>query len=136
MRDIGETDGFVEVVSGRESDRIPGDLGDLISEVVPAMEFCASSEDLARTCHAHPGLGEGLKEAALAVGKRALHIQDRVRHARASEESLHASCDRKMQTRSPFMLHSESPAIVFLVFDVLFPACISGASCATLVHCV
>ena len=80
MRAIGETDGFVEVVSGRESDRIPGvhilapEAGDLISEAVLAMEFCASSEDLARTCHAHPGLGESLKEAALAVGKKALHI--------------------------------------------------------------
>ena len=97
MRAVGETDGFVEVVSGRESDRIPGvhilapEAGDLISEAVLATEFCASSEDLARTCHAHPGLGEGLKETALAVGKRALHIQDRVRHARVGEESLRAA---------------------------------------------
>ena len=79
-RTIGETDGFVKVVSDRESDRILGvhilapEAGELISEAVLAMEFCASSEDLARTCHAHPGLGESLKEAALAVGKKALHI--------------------------------------------------------------
>ena len=48
--------------------------GDLIMEVAVAMEFGASSEDIARTCHAHPQLGEVIKEAALGADKRALHI--------------------------------------------------------------
>ena len=48
--------------------------GDLIAEAVAAMEFGASSEDLARTCHGHPTMAEALKEAALAVDGRALHI--------------------------------------------------------------
>ncbi|MCW9040079.1 MAG: hypothetical protein OQJ76_06230, partial [Rhodospirillales bacterium] len=45
-----------------------------IQEIVAVMEFGGSAEDLARTCHAHPGLGEAVKEAALAVEGRALHI--------------------------------------------------------------
>jgi dihydrolipoamide dehydrogenase len=48
--------------------------GDLISEAVLAMEFGASAEDIARTCHAHPAMGEALRESALAVAGRALHI--------------------------------------------------------------
>ena len=48
--------------------------GDLIAEAVAAMEFGASSEDIARTCHAHPTLAEALREAALAVDGRALHV--------------------------------------------------------------
>ena len=48
--------------------------GDLIGEGVSAIEFGASAEDVARTCHAHPQLGEAVKEAALAVEKRAIHM--------------------------------------------------------------
>jgi dihydrolipoamide dehydrogenase len=48
--------------------------GDLISEAVIALEFGASAEDVARTCHAHPSMGEALREAALDVARRALHI--------------------------------------------------------------
>jgi dihydrolipoamide dehydrogenase len=48
--------------------------GDLISEAVIAMEFGASAEDIARTCHAHPAMGEAVREAALAIAGRALHI--------------------------------------------------------------
>jgi dihydrolipoamide dehydrogenase len=47
--------------------------GDLIAEAVSALEFGASSEDIARTCHAHPSMGEAVKEAALAVAGRTLH---------------------------------------------------------------
>ena len=49
-------------------------VGNLIAEMVLAMEFGASSEDLARTCHAHPTYTEAVKEAALAVDKRAIHF--------------------------------------------------------------
>ncbi|MBC45769.1 MAG: dihydrolipoyl dehydrogenase, partial [Thalassospira sp.] len=48
--------------------------GDLIAEVVLAMEYGASAEDIARTCHAHPALGESVKEAALDADKRAIHM--------------------------------------------------------------
>ena len=76
----GDTDGFAKVLADAATDRVLGchivgpAAGDLIMEVAVAMEFGASSEDIARTCHAHPQLGEVLKEAALAAGKRALHI--------------------------------------------------------------
>jgi dihydrolipoamide dehydrogenase len=50
------------------------DVGTMIAEVVLAMEFGASSEDIARTCHAHPTLNEAVREAALAVDKRAIHF--------------------------------------------------------------
>ncbi|NOZ00376.1 MAG: dihydrolipoyl dehydrogenase [Deltaproteobacteria bacterium] len=77
---LGETDGEVKVLAHAETDRILGvhvigpRAGDIIAEAAAAMEFGASSEDLARTCHAHPTLSEALKEAALAVDGRALHI--------------------------------------------------------------
>ena len=76
----GDTDGFAKILADAATDRVLGchivgpAAGDLIMEVAVAMEFGASSEDIARTCHAHPQLGEVLKEAALAAGKRALHI--------------------------------------------------------------
>ena len=76
----GTTDGFVKILADAESDRVLGvhivgaDAGNLIAEVAVAMEFAASAEDIARTCHAHPTLTEAVKEAALAVGKRAIHI--------------------------------------------------------------
>ena len=53
---------------------VGADAGNLIAEVAVAMEFGASSEDIARTCHAHPTLTEAVKEAALAVAKRAIHV--------------------------------------------------------------
>ena len=79
-RAMGTTDGFVKVLADSTTDRILGahiigpDAGGLIAELATAMEFGASSEDVARTCHAHPSLSEAVKEAALAVEGRALHI--------------------------------------------------------------
>jgi dihydrolipoamide dehydrogenase len=76
----GTTDGFVKVLADAKTDRVLGvhivgpDAGTLIGEVAVAMEFGASSEDIARTCHAHPTLSEAVKEAALAVDGRAIHI--------------------------------------------------------------
>ena len=76
----GDTDGFAKILADQTTDRVLGchiigpEAGDLIMEVAVAMEFGASSEDIARTCHAHPQLGEVVKEAALAANKRALHI--------------------------------------------------------------
>ena len=74
------TDGFVKVLADAATDRVLGahivgaGAGDLIHEVAVLMEFGGSSEDLARTCHAHPTMSEAVKEAALAVEKRAIHI--------------------------------------------------------------
>ena len=79
-RAMGTTDGFVKIIADPETDRILGahiigpDAGTLIAELATAMEFGASSEDVARICHAHPSLSEAVKEAALAVEGRALHI--------------------------------------------------------------
>ena len=79
-RAMGATDGFVKILADSHSDRILGahiigpDAGTLIAELATAMEFGASSEDVARICHGHPTLSEAVKEAALAVGGRALHI--------------------------------------------------------------
>jgi dihydrolipoamide dehydrogenase len=75
-----DTEGFVKVLADAATDRILGvhiigpQAGDLIQEAVVAMEFGASAEDLARSCHGHPGLAESVKEAALAVAGRAIHI--------------------------------------------------------------
>ena len=74
------TDGFVKILADAKTDRILGahivgpDAGTMISELAVAMEFSASSEDVARTCHPHPTLSEAIKEAALAVEKRAIHM--------------------------------------------------------------
>jgi dihydrolipoamide dehydrogenase len=74
------TDGFVKILADAKTDRVLGvhivgaDAGNMIAQAVIAMEFGASSEDIARTCHAHPTLPEAVKEAALAVAKRAIHI--------------------------------------------------------------
>ncbi|HEX9072947.1 MAG TPA: dihydrolipoyl dehydrogenase [Pseudolabrys sp.] len=74
------TDGFVKILADAKTDRVLGvhlicaDAGNMIAEAVIAMEFGASAEDIARTCHAHPTLPEAVKEAALAVAKRAIHI--------------------------------------------------------------
>ena len=79
-RAMGDTDGFVKLLADKASDRLLGahilgpDAGTLIAELALAMEFGASAEDVARTCHAHPTLEEAVKEAALAVDGRALHI--------------------------------------------------------------
>ena len=79
-RATGQTDGFVKVLADAATDRLLGvhiigaEAGTMIGEAVLAMEFGASSEDLARTCHAHPTLEEAIKEAALAAHGSPLHI--------------------------------------------------------------
>ena len=79
-RAMGDTDGMVKILADKTTDRLLGahilgpDAGALIAELVTAMEFGASAEDVARICHAHPTLSEAVKEAALAVDGRALHI--------------------------------------------------------------
>jgi len=76
----GNTDGFVKILADATTDKVLGvhllgpNASELIGELVLAMEFSASSEDIARTCHAHPTLSEAVKEAALAVDGRPLHI--------------------------------------------------------------
>jgi len=75
-----QTEGFVKILADAKTDRVLGvhivgpDAGNMIAEAAVAMEFGAAAEDIARTCHAHPTLTEAVKEAALAVGKRAIHI--------------------------------------------------------------
>ena len=75
-----ETDGFVKILADKKTDRVLGvhmigpHSGDMIAEMALAMEFGASAEDIARTCHAHPTHTEAIKEAALAVDKRAIHF--------------------------------------------------------------
>jgi len=72
------TDGFVKILADEKTDRVLGahivgaDAGTMITEITLAIEFGASAEDIARTCHPHPTLSEAVKEAALAVDKRAL----------------------------------------------------------------
>ncbi len=79
-RSAGNTDGMVKILADSKTDRILGahiigpDAGTLIAEIVAYMEFGGSSEDIARTCHAHPTLNEAIKEAALAVEKRTINI--------------------------------------------------------------
>jgi dihydrolipoamide dehydrogenase len=79
-RATGNTDGFVKVLADADTDRLLGvhiigeDAGTMIAEAALAIEFGASSEDLARTCHAHPTLEEAVKEAALATHGLPLHI--------------------------------------------------------------
>tara|TARA_B100001121_G_scaffold309122_1_gene334979 strand:- start:902 stop:2302 length:1401 start_codon:yes stop_codon:yes gene_type:complete len=75
-----ETDGFVKILADGSTDKVLGvhiigpHCGDMIAEMALAMEFGASSEDIARTCHAHPTHTEAIKEAALAVDKRPIHF--------------------------------------------------------------
>ncbi len=75
-----QTEGFVKILADAKTDRVLGvhivgaDAGNMIAEAAVAMEFGAAAEDIARTCHAHPTLPEAVKEAALAVDKRALHM--------------------------------------------------------------
>jgi dihydrolipoamide dehydrogenase len=79
-RAAGDMDGFVKILADAANDRVLGvhiigpDAGTLIHEAVTAMEFGASAEDIARTCHAHPTLNEAVKEAALAVDKRTINM--------------------------------------------------------------
>ena len=74
------TDGFVKVLADAKTDRVLGvhiigrEAGEMIHEAAVLMEFGGAAEDLARTCHAHPTRSEAIKEAALAVGKRAIHM--------------------------------------------------------------
>ena len=76
---IDNADGFVKILADSKTDRVLGahligpHAGELIAEIGVAMEFGASSEDIARTCHAHPTFSEAVKEAALSVDKRAIH---------------------------------------------------------------
>lgn len=78
-KSVLKTDGFVKVLAHADTDRVLGvhiigaGAGEAIAEASVLMEFSGSAEDLARTCHAHPTLSEALKEAALAVDKRAIH---------------------------------------------------------------
>ena len=78
-RAMRHTDGFVKVLADAATDRVLGvhilgfGAGEMIHEAAVLMEFGGSSEDLARTCHAHPTMSEAVKEAALAVEKRAIH---------------------------------------------------------------
>ncbi len=75
----GDAQGFVKILADARTDRVLGahligpQAGELIAEVAMAMEFGASAEDIARTCHAHPSLAEAVKEAAMDVAKRAIH---------------------------------------------------------------
>jgi len=74
------TDGFVKILADAKTDRVLGvhivgaDAGTMISEATIAMEFGGAAEDIARTCHPHPTLSEAVKEAAMAVAKRAIHM--------------------------------------------------------------
>lgn len=79
-RAIGESDGLVKILADKETDEVYGvhiigpEAGTLIAEAVLALEYGASSEDIARTCHAHPTLNEAVKEAALATFAKPIHI--------------------------------------------------------------
>ena len=76
---INEIEGFVKILAEEKTDKVLGahiigpHAGDMIAEMVLAIEFGASSEDIARTCHAHPTYSEAIKEAALAIDKRSIH---------------------------------------------------------------
>jgi len=79
-RCTGDTDGFVKILADAKTDRVLGahiigpDAGTIIAEIVAVMEFGGSAEDIARTCHGHPTLNEAVKEAAMAVAGRPIHI--------------------------------------------------------------
>ena len=75
-----QSEGFVKILADKKTDAILGahiigqDAGQLVAEIVTAMEFGGSAEDIARICHAHPTTSEAVKEAALSVDGRAIHI--------------------------------------------------------------
>jgi dihydrolipoamide dehydrogenase len=79
-RALGQTEGTIKILADASTDRMLGvhiigpHAGDLINEAAVAISFAASSEDLARSCHVHPTLGEALREAALGVSARSIHI--------------------------------------------------------------
>ena len=79
-RAANDTDGFVKLLADANTDRVLGahiigpDAGTMIHEIVVGMEFGAAAEDIARTCHGHPTLNEAVKEAALAVADRTIHL--------------------------------------------------------------
>jgi dihydrolipoyl dehydrogenase len=79
-RAVGDTDGVVKILADKRTDKVLGVhilgplAGDILAECVTVMEFGGSSEDIARTCHSHPSMGESVKEAALAVDGRPIHI--------------------------------------------------------------
>jgi dihydrolipoamide dehydrogenase len=79
-RAMRHTEGFVKIIAEAETDRVLGvhivgfGAGEMIHEAAVLMEFGGSAEDLARTCHAHPTMSEAVKEAAMAVAKRAIHV--------------------------------------------------------------
>ena len=79
-RTMGTTEGFVKILADAKTDEVLGVhmigpmVSELIAEAVMAMTFKATSEDIARICHAHPTLSEAVKEAALAVDGRALNM--------------------------------------------------------------
>jgi dihydrolipoamide dehydrogenase len=76
---ISQSEGFVKIIADHKTDRVLGvhivgaQAGAMIAEAAMAMEFSASSEDLARTCHAHPTFSEAIKEAAWETFAKALH---------------------------------------------------------------
>jgi dihydrolipoamide dehydrogenase len=76
---VGESEGLVKVLADADTDRVLAvhifgpRASELIAEAVTVMEFGGSAEDIARICHAHPTLSEAVREAALAVDKRAIH---------------------------------------------------------------
>ena len=75
-----QADGFVKMIADAETDRVLGchiigpNAGEMIHEVCVAMEFGASAQDIALTCHAHPTCSEAVREAALALGDGAIHV--------------------------------------------------------------
>ncbi|MBI3555673.1 MAG: dihydrolipoyl dehydrogenase, partial [Deltaproteobacteria bacterium] len=77
---MAETDGLVKIIADAKTDKLLGmhivgpRASDMIGEAVMVMEFGGSAEDIARSCHAHPTLPEVIKEAALAVAKRQIHL--------------------------------------------------------------
>jgi dihydrolipoamide dehydrogenase len=77
---MDESEGVVKVIADAKTDRLLAvhimgpRASDLIAEAVSVMEFAGSAEDIGRICHAHPTLSEAVKEAALAVDRRALHL--------------------------------------------------------------
>ena len=79
-RAVGQAEGLVKVIADAATDRVLGvhiigpEAGTVIAEAVLALEYGASSEDIARTCHAHPTMNEALKEAAMAVYAKPIHI--------------------------------------------------------------
>ena len=79
-RAIADADGFVKILADKETDKILGihiiasNAGEMIAEGVLAMEYGASSEDVGRTCHAHPTMSEAFKEAAMSCYDKPIHF--------------------------------------------------------------